>query len=329
MLNYWKNLIFDEQMSSSAKASQVFDYQYEYNPVYRRFCDHFKISSISAEHNIPLLPIQAFREIDIISSEISDPDLKFQSSGTTGMKPSRHLVAHESIYRKSIRDGMNLQYDLSDYAILGYTPGYADNPNSSLIWMINSLIEADQSGFSQFLPLDKLISNKLLDDINQAEKKVLLFGAAFGLLDIIEENPVTLPADSIILETGGMKTHRREISREDLHQQISDGFGVFKTQVHSEYGMAEMLSQAYCKDGEWFEPVPWLQIIIRDPENPIEEVADGTPGLVGIIDLANIYSCSFFLTQDVGIRRSDGKFKILGRHHEANLRGCNFLVEEE
>ena len=157
----------------------------------------------------------------------------------------------------------------------------------------------------------------------------MLFGAAFGLMDMLEIDPIQLPEDSVILETGGMKTHRREITKELLHQQLADGFGIPASQIHSEYGMTELLSQTYAKGSLWFECVPWMEVSIRDPKDPMQEAEHEEEGVIGVIDLANLYSCSFILTGDKGIQREDGKFQVLGRWNPQNLRGCNFLIDQD
>jgi len=148
-------------------------------------------------------------------------------------------------------------------------------------------------------------------------------------LDLIEISKVKLPGDSIIIETGGMKTFRREMTKEELHNSLTDGFGLSNENIHSEYGMTELLSQAYSTGDNWFQCVPWMSISIRNPENPMEEVPKGEEGLIGVMDLANMYSCSFILTGDKGVQRSDGKFQVLGRWNPENLRGCNFLIDQD
>lgn len=306
-----------------------FDFQKTQNPVFRSFLTHLGRLDFSHYDSVPLLPIEAFRDAKIMTSDPEDYELFFQSSGTTGMKRNRHFIYDASLYKNSLTYGFRRFYPLDDLVILAYTPGYAENPHSSLIWMLQALMREDSSGVSCFLPLEKAIPQELLTKIASSGKKLMIFGAAFGLLDIIERYPIRLPSQSFIMETGGMKTHRREVSREALHQKLSDGFGLPTSRIHSEYGMTEMLSQAYCRDGVWFEPVPWLRVSIRNPENPLENVPDGEAGLLGIIDLANRYSCSFLLTQDIGIRREDGKFQVLGRYKNANLRGCNFLIDHD
>ncbi len=324
---------FDSSMSFEEKALAVFEYQRVNNKIYRRFCEALVFSEVRSIEEIPLLPIQAFKDTVVLTEHPTSNTqlsmLKFQSSGTSGMLRSKHLVSDAALYRKSILEGMNHFYNLEEYVILAYTPGYTDNPNSSLVWMLKTLIENEPSELSRFLELGKAIDQDVIKAITSTGKKVMLFGAAFGLLDLIEIGSIKLPEDSIILETGGMKTHRREMSKEQLHQQLAGGFGLSKSQIHSEYGMTELLSQAYSQGSLWFDPVPWMNVSIRNPENPMELLPAGEEGLIGVIDLANINSCSFILTGDKGVKNDLGHFQVLGRWNPVNLRGCNFLIDDE
>lgn len=323
---------FDTSPTFEEQAIRLFDFQRDYNPIYRRFCDALGIKRINLLHEIPLLPIQAFKDAQVVTDHstliIEHSILKFESSGTSGMHRSKHYVADPDIYKTSILKGMNHFYELDDYVILAYTPGYSANPHSSLIWMLKTLIENDESGLSRFLPLGKVLETDLLTEIASNGKKVMLFGAAFGLLDLIEMGSPSVPEDAVILETGGMKTHRREMTKVELHEKLASGFELPKESIHSEYGMTELLSQAYSRGSFWFECVPWMQVSIRNPQNPMEVMSDGEEGLIGVMDLANINSCSFILTGDKGIQRNDGSFQVLGRWNPVNLRGCNFLIDE-
>ncbi len=320
---------FDLSLTFEDKAFQIFEFQKERNPVYGKFCETLGVNKIGFIEDIPLLPIQAFKDTELMTLEHGElrPELVFKSSGTSGMNKSQHFVAKEELYRQSVLEGMNHFYPLEEFVILAYTPGYNSNPDSSLIWMLNELIIKDQSGLSGFLELNKPLDQERVQNIQDSGKRVMLFGAAFGLLDLLELGATNLPQDSIIIETGGMKTFRRETSRADLHAQLAQGFGIQNENVHSEYGMTELLSQAYSQGNEWFECVPWMSVSIRNPQDPMEEVPKGEDGLIGIIDLANIYSCSFILTGDKGIQNEDGKFQVLGRWNPQNLRGCNFLID--
>lgn len=335
------SFIFKNDISFEDKALRIFEFQRNNNSVYRRFCDALDIHTIQAISEIPLLPIQAFKDSELITAE-SDSKFKFsqrdangvnlkffQSSGTSGMQRSRHYLLEPEIYRESIIRGMQQFYDLDEYVIWAYTPGYNENPNSSLIWMLNTLIEREESGLSKFLELGKPLNEDEISEIRKSGKNLMLFGAAFGLLDLLEVNEINLPEKSVIMETGGMKTYRREMSREVLHRKLAKGFGLTTSHIHSEYGMTELLSQAYNPGGYWFATPPWMEVTIRNPKNPVEEVKTGEEGIIGVMDMANLYSCSFILTGDKGIQVGGGKFQVLGRWNPQNLRGCNFLIDRD
>lgn len=333
-VNDWLQLIFDRNISFTEKALRVFAFQYHKNEVYRRFVDALGIDpeSVSSLQDIPHLPINAFRDAIVKTGTWINPELVFQSSGTSGMHRSRHEIFNADMYRESIMNGFREFYPASgrdELVILGYTPGYADNPQSSLIWMINELIQHDTSGLSRFLPLNKPLDNEEIRRIDESGRKLMLFGAAFGLLDLIEMRPVRLPEGSVVMETGGMKTYKREMKRSELHDRLAGGFGVSLGSIHSEYGMAEMLSQAYDMGEEGFQTPSWLRITIRDPQDPMRVLGTGEEGLIGVIDLANVYSCSFLLTGDRGITGRNKRFSVLGRWKTENLRGCNFLIDQE
>ncbi len=334
----WSSLIFSDDKSFEEKARQVFQYQYENNPVYQRFCEalgtnteniscHPELDSGSQE--IPLLPIKAFKDAVVTTQPDGEPELIFKSSGTSGMERSVHHVADKSLYNQSILKGFQQFYDLDDTVIWAYTPGYAENPHSSLIYMIQHLIEQDNSGLSRFLPLDEPLNSNAVAEVERQKKQLIIFGAAFGLLDLLELEAVKLPSKSIVIETGGMKTHRREITKKELHKRLASGFGLNGNRIHSEYGMAELLSQAYATGGQWFRTPPWMQVSVHNSDNPAEQLPPHEEGLIGVIDLANVYSCSFLLTGDRGVMDGEGRFKVLGRWNPKDLRGCNFLIEED
>jgi hypothetical protein len=340
-MNEWQTLIFSDELSFSEKALQVFEYQVEHNPVYQRYCEalvdtnscHPELVSGSLDEidleAIPLLPIKAFKDSVVTARPNDEPDLVFKSSGTSDMQRSVHKVHNPDLYEQSLLNGFRHFYDLDRSVIWGYTPGYVDNPDSSLIYMIQKLIEQDDNGLSRFLPLNERLSPDNIQEVSDSGKQLIIFGAAFGFLDLLEMEAVTLPSNSIIIETGGMKTHRREISRRQLHHRLAKGFGLDGSRIHSEYGMAELLSQAYATGSSWFRTVPWMQVSIRNPENPAEVLPPHEEGLIGIIDLANIYSCPFLLTGDKGMMNNNGRFQVLGRWNPKDLRGCNFLIEED
>ncbi|MFY0684959.1 MAG: hypothetical protein JXR20_10440 [Balneola sp.] len=325
--------IFDKSISFEENALQIFQFQKENNAVYERFCKALGVSKVNSISEILFLPIQAFKEKEVTTgrenSKFKIQNLEFLSSGTSGMDRSRHMVADPKIYKQSIFDGMKEFYDLDDYVILAYTPGYNSNPNSSLIWMLNALIKRENTGLSRFLELDRSLVQTEIDEIGSLGKKLMLFGAAFGLLDLAENSDVDLPSNSIVMETGGMKTFKREMTKADLHQQLAKGFNLSKENIHSEYGMTELLSQAYSRGSEWFECPSWMKVTIRDPKNPTVELAAGEEGLIGVMDLANVYSCSFILTGDKGVMNDENQFQVLGRWNPKNLRGCNFLIDRD
>lgn len=310
----------------------VLKYQLEENPLYVRFYETLSrlIPEKPGAGDVPLLPIGLFREAEVIVRNRTAA-LTFRSSGTTSMEleRSRHLVADPELYRNACLKGFG-HFFPGNPVVWGYLPGYADNPDSSLIRMVQHLIEQDTSGLSRMLVPGEPLPDSGLKDIKESGRPLVLFGAAFGLLDLLEwQRSVALPEESHILETGGMKTHRREIPREELHQRLGSGFNVPPERVHSEYGMCEMLSQAYSLNAPWLEPVPWLQITIRNAKAPLKECTFGEEGLIGIIDLANLYSCPFILTGDRGVADKNGRFQVLGRYESDNLRGCNFLVDRD
>lgn len=331
-MNYWSDIISSEGLSFEEKAKEIFEYQFENNVVYRGYCKALNVDSpkVIQEgiNNIPLLPIKAFKDATVTTHPDKEPDLIFKSSGTSEMQRSIHQVHNAKIYEQSLLKGFRYFYNLENTVIWGYTPGYAENPHSSLIYMLQKLIDQDNSSLSRFLPLDEPVNPNAIKEIQRQGKQLILFGAAFGLLDLLEIDDINLPSNSIVIETGGMKTHRREVSRSELHRRLSKGFGLDGSRIHSEYGMAELLSQAYAT-GKWFSTVPWMQVTIRNPENPEEIIPPYNEGLIGVIDLANVHSCSFLLTGDKGIMDKEGRFQVLGRWNTKDLRGCNFLIGED
>jgi len=325
----WSQYIFSSD-TFQKKAWNIYSYQRANNPVYRRYCKALQAEPDPKNiEDIPLLSARAFKDADLFSGPDEEPDLIFKSSGTGSMSRSVHRVADADLYRRSVVHGFNQFYDLEESVILAYTPGYADNPDSSLIWMLKALIDCDKTGLARFLPLEKSLQQSEVDCIEQSGKRLILFGAAFGLLELVEQSTATLPNNSTVIETGGMKTHRREISRQDLHRRLAGGFDLAYNRIHSEYGMTELLSQAYATGGKWFRTVPWMQISIRNPDNPQKQLPDYRKGLIGVMDLANVYSCSFILTGDEGVMDDKGRVQVLGRWNPKDLRGCNFLIDED
>ncbi|AWM15300.1 acyl transferase [Flavobacterium sediminis] len=304
---------------------KVFRYQYENNSVYQKFCnlirkDPTNVKTIEA---IPFLPIQLFKSHDVLSSSDSIQQI-FTSSGTTGMQTSRHLVTDISLYEESYRKGFTEFYgNIENYCVLALLPSYLEREGSSLIYMVEDLIKLSNHPDSGFYlhNYDELIAK--LEDLDNSGQNVLLIGVTYALLDLIEKHPFQLN-NTIIMETGGMKGKRKEIIREELHSILCKGFGV--SAIHSEYGMTELLSQAYSLGNGIFECPPWMQILIRDTEDALTLIPEGKTGGINVIDLANINSCSFIATQDLGKKYPNHSFEVLGRFDNSDIRGCNLMV---
>jgi phenylacetate-coenzyme A ligase PaaK-like adenylate-forming protein len=306
-------------------ALKVFRYQHENNLVYREFCDLMKVESqkIKTLQQIPFLPIQFFKSHAVVSN--TNPiENTFTSSGTTGLTTSKHLVTDTSIYTESYKKGFSQFYgNIEDYVVLALLPSYLEREGSSLIYMVEDLIQLsnhDESGF-YLHNHDELI--KKLTELDHSGQNVILIGVTFALLDLIEKHQFQLQ-NTIIMETGGMKGRRKEMIREELHQQLCKGFGV--TAIHSEYGMTELLSQAYSLGEGIFECPSWIQILIRDTEDALTYIPQGKTGGINVIDLANINSCSFIATQDLGKKNPNNSFEVLGRFDNSDIRGCNLMV---
>jgi phenylacetate-coenzyme A ligase PaaK-like adenylate-forming protein len=304
---------------------KVFRHQYEHNQVYQDFCSLLKKdkTNVKSLEEIPFLPIQFFKSHAILSS--SNPIQEtFTSSGTTGMISSKHLVTDLSLYEQSFQKAFSQFYGNSeDYVILALLPSYLEREGSSLIYMVNDLIESSNHPKSGFYlhNYDELVQQ--LIKIDSSCQNVLLIGVTYALLDVVEKQTFQLK-NTIIMETGGMKGKRKEIIREELHEVLGNGFGV--SAIHSEYGMTELLSQAYSLGNGIFECPPWMQILIRDPEDALTYVDFGKTGGINVIDLANINSCSFIATQDLGKKYPNHSFEVLGRFDSSDIRGCNLMV---
>lgn len=305
-------------------AIEIFHFQYKNVEVYRNFCDLLKCkpSKIKALEEIPFLPIQFFKSHNIIVQGMK-PEITFTSSGTTGMATSNHLVGDLKIYEQSFLKGFQNEYGHpSNYAILALLPSYLERGGSSLIYMVESLIEKSDNSNSGFYLYEMDALTEKLDFLERKGQKSLLIGVSYALLDLIEKKKMKLK-HTLVMETGGMKGKRKEMIKEELHEILKRGFGVKK--IHSEYGMTELLSQAYSKgDGVFFCP-PWMKILTRDPEDP-QTYFTGKTGGINVIDLANIYSCSFISTQDLGRVHKNGTFQIMGRFDASDIRGCNLMV---
>nr|WP_314866766.1 acyl transferase [uncultured Flavobacterium sp.] len=306
-------------------ALKVFRFQYENNLVYREFCDFLKtdVQKVKSIQQIPFLPIQFFKSHSVVSNT-NLIQAAFTSSGTTGMSTSKHLVTDISIYEESYRKGFSQFYgNIEDYVVLALLPSYLEREGSSLIHMVDDLIQLSNQAESGFYlhNYDELIEK--LIQLDQAGQNVILIGVTYALLDLVEKHTFQLE-NTIIMETGGMKGKRKEMIREELHQQLCEGLGV--NTIHSEYGMTELLSQAYSLGEGIFECPSWMQILVRDTEDALSYVREGKTGGINVIDLANINSCSFIATQDLGKKYPNGSFEVLGRFDHSDIRGCNLMA---
>lgn len=306
-------------------ALKVFRFQYDNNEVYRQFCDLVNQNKVTVKslNQIPFLPIQFFKSHDVVSTT-DEPQTIFTSSGTTGSVTSRHLVTDLNWYEQSYRQAFSQFYgNIENYTVLALLPSYLERQGSSLIHMVEDLIQLSNNPDSGFYLNDyEALVQKLLDQESH-NKNVLLIGVTFALLDLIEKQNFKLQ-HTIIMETGGMKGRRKEMIREELHEILTKGFGV--KVIHSEYGMTELLSQAYSLGEGVFECPSWMHIQIRDTEDPLTYIANGKTGGINVIDLANINSCSFIATQDLGKKYDNGSFEVLGRFDNSDIRGCNLMV---
>ncbi|SEQ19445.1 LuxE/PaaK family acyltransferase [Flavobacterium urocaniciphilum] len=304
---------------------KVFRYQYENNKVYQSFCNFLKKNPINVKQisSIPFLPIQFFKSEKIVSNE-DEVETIFTSSGTTGMITSKHYITDVSFYENSYRKAFSQFYgNIEDYCVLALLPSYLEREGSSLIHMVDDLIQSSNHPDSGFY-LNNLeeLSNKIIELENEGQN-IILIGVTYALLDLIEFKKFQLK-NTIIMETGGMKGKRKEIVREELHQILCDGFGV--KAIHSEYGMTELLSQAYSLGNGIFECPLWMDVLIRDTEDALNYVDSGKTGGINVIDLANINSCSFIATQDLGKKYPNMTFEVLGRFDNSDIRGCNLMV---
>ena len=321
------NAIFNISNASEFEtaALNIFRHQFENNTIYRSFCDllYKHPSDIKRIADIPFLPIQFFKSHNVISRD-NPIETTFSSSGTTGSITSKHRITDLSIYEKSYNIGFRHFYgNIKDYTILALLPNYLERKDSSLVYMVKDLITQSQHNESGFYLDDFEALAQTLKTLESKEQKTLLIGVSFALLDLIEQSQFDLK-HTIIMETGGMKGRRKEIIRNELHTILKKGFGV--NHIHSEYGMTELLSQAYSKGNGIFNCPPWLKVLTRDTEDALSLQTTNKTGGINIIDLANVNSCSFIATQDLGKVYDDGSFEIIGRFDNSDIRGCNLMA---
>ncbi len=316
-----------DSYSFNETALEIFNNQARNNNVYGSFISALGKSagSVTEISEIPFLPVEFFRDHKVILDDLPH-EMAFESSRTTGTIPGRHFVHDLKIYERSFLDGFSFFYgDPSDYFIAALLPSYTERGNSSLVYMVDHLTRKCRFPGNNFFN-DRI--GDLIDNITIAKRqntKILLIGVSFALLDLAEKFSPDLWG-VIVMETGGMKGRRKEVTREELHSSLAVNLNV--PVIHSEYGMTELLSQAYSKGKGIFRCPPWMKVLIRDPHDPLSIITEsGRVGGINIIDLANLYSCSFIATGDLGRLHPDGSFEVLGRFDNSEVRGCNLMVE--
>lgn len=311
--------------SFESVALEVFRFQYEGIRVYRAFCDSFgrDPETVSRLSDIPFLPVEFFKHHRLIA-EGRTAQKVFQSSGTTGSVPSMHEVADLSVYERSFMNGFRLFYgEPIDYVLLALLPSYMERSNSSLIYMAEHLMKASARPVNGFYLNEFKKLQEQLQQLKEGKQRTILLGVTFALLDFAEKYGIHFP-ELIVMETGGMKGRREELTRMEVHERLKNAFGV--QQIHSEYGMTELLSQGYSKSEGVFKTPPWMKIVSRDMDDPLHTTMQTGTGALNVVDLANIYSCSFIATGDVGRINEDGSFEVSGRQDASEVRGCNLMV---
>jgi phenylacetate-coenzyme A ligase PaaK-like adenylate-forming protein len=305
-------------------ALDVYQFQFENNLLYQDYCNAVGKTpgTVKEITDIPFLPISFFKT-HRVETTVFDPQLLFNSSGTTGSVTSCHYVKEAGIYLQSFSAGFRQFYgDIKDYCILGLLPSYLERRNSSLVYMVDHLIKESGHQYSGFYLNEFEELNYTLKKLQSMKQKTILVGVTYALLDFSTRHPQNLP-NTIIMETGGMKGRGTEMTREELYEQLKKNFGV--PVIHSEYGMTELLSQAYGMDGKMRCP-PWMKILLRDETDPFTIYESTGSGVINVIDLANLYSSGFIATDDIGKISGDGSFDILGRIDNSDIRGCSLMV---
>jgi len=310
-------------------ALEVFRFQYSYNKLYRNFCDalQVKVDDVSGTHSIPFLPVGFFKSKEIKTTEF-ETSLVFKSSGTTGSDHSSHFVKDALIYETSFTKNFTFVYgDITRYCIIGLLPSYLEKTDSSLVYMVNELIKSSANTNSGFYLYDHEKLHSLLQENEKKGQPTILIGVTFALLDFADVFQMKLK-HTLVMETGGMKGRKKEITREEVHAQLKQRLGL--DEVHSEYGMTELLSQAYATKDGIYSPPPWMKMMVRAEDDPLQVIAGEESikitGGGNIIDLANIYSCAFIATDDLVRLHPDGKFEILGRLENSDIRGCGLMI---
>lgn len=306
-------------------ALSIFQKQAKENAIYRQFLSYLNISPSEVKNleEIPFMPISFFKDFEV-KTGLFTPEKTFSSSGTTGKTTSHHLVKNIADYHLQLDHSFKLFFgEFKDFHILPLLPAYAERSGSSLIDMVNYWMYKTQQKDTSYFLYNHEELYQTLQKMDSGNKKVILIGVSFALLDFAEKYSLNLQQTTII-ETGGMKGRKKEITRTELHHMLKNSFGV--PQIQSEYGMTELLSQAYAQEGEKFTTPPWMHVMLRDPEDPLSYVPVGKSGGINIIDLMNLNSCSFIATDDLGRKHPDGSFEVLGRFDNSDVRGCNLML---
>lgn len=303
-------------------ALAVFGFQYLANPVYKAFCDavNRRPQNVWSLDRIPFLPVRFFKTKDVVSGSVV-PQIVFKSSGTTGSAASRHLVKDLGLYERSFLQCFQHFFGpVEEWCVLGLLPSYLERGDSSLVYMVNRLIKLSGHPANGFYLYDHERLKETLKELESAGQKTILFGVSFALLDFAEAYPMLLK-HTVIIETGGMKGRKKEITKDELYARLRQAFSL--AEIHSEYGMTELLSQGYAVNGRYKTP-PWMRVLLREETDPFS--FSETSGAINVIDLANLYSCSFIATDDRGRFHSDGSFEVLGRLDNSDVRGCSQMV---
>ena len=311
------NAIFAPELDFDALSQLIWEYQLRENPVIRRYCE------LLGESEMQFVPIRFFKDFELRSGGEWEPQAIFRSSGTTGEATSRHFVRDLALYDRAALAGFRQFYGEGEWAIFALLPNYLERGDSSLVHMVKEWITAFGLPGSGFYLYNFEALRQGLAEAAESGERILLIGVSFALLDFAESHGFALPPDTVVMETGGMKGRGKEMTRSELHRLLADAFSLEK--IHSEYGMTELLSQAYSTGNQRFQCPPWMRIGITDPYNPAKKLPFNEVGRINVIDLANLHSCAFIATDDCGLVHPDGSFEVLGRLENAELRGCNLM----
>jgi len=324
-----KENIFQDHLSDEEFlriALELFNFQYINNPVYRRWTDLLKIppESVQSLEQLPFLPVEFFKSHQVISTPVNAKTVRFTSSATTSQIPATHFVNDVSFYEESFLKCFNFFYGSpEDYCILALLPNYLQRQGSSLVYMCAELIRRSNHRHSGFFldNVDDLLLS--IEQLNSSHQKVVLIGVSYALMDLCDRN-VALNKNFTVMETGGMKGTRKELLKPELHDYLKNGFQV--TSIHSEYGMTELLSQGYSTGNGEFRFPSWVKPLVREVDDPLKMRYDHRTGGINMIDLANINSCSFIATKDLGRITENGTLELMGRYDNSDVRGCNLMV---